>query len=633
MSKCSVNSIQNRSNNTTLVLGLLLAGSVWVQPLIFGADAVKVANIHDALKSLELKHTEVFSKYGPAVVGIACKGKLTRAGGREGGFSGTGALVSADGLIVSTTTTVPSDAHDIKVYFTDGHVRSAELKEVDVKTESALIKVDVKDAPYMKVSNSADYKVGDAVYTWGNPFSSLQIDGGISFSAGNISGLYVACSADNQSRYCGPVIETDAAVNPGSDGGPLTDSDGNLIGVLSLAYSRTRWLGLAIPSADIAGKLKLFKPLMASRRVSPLSGERSQATALQAAFEEAAVNAGKGVLGLRIVRENDKEEAPASYQSYTAPTSTTDDASDRADLEVRRPPNAFASAFLISSDGLALTAYFNIDPTQGLLLSQDKHVRPQKGRKQNAGATDALLNGVKKIYAYTADGTRYEAKLLGVSKTHDLAALKLDLPAGVKLPHLDFDTSAPMVSGVSVAILGRSEAPGGLTLNAGRISALHRYRETCCQINALLNYGNMGGPVIGLDGKVLGMAAHLSTETEWRQNCGVGFMLQAEEIKKALPQLAAGKNVESKKPGFLGVEGDDGGTEGAHIKGVLPGKAAALAGLKEGDSIIEYNGKKINAWMDLVNTTRALNAGDTARLKVKRGTETLDLSVKLGEKE
>lgn len=110
-------------------------------------------------------------------------------------------------------------------------------------------------------------------------------------------------------------------------------------------------------------------------------------------------------------------------------------------------------------------------------------------------------------------------------------------------------------------------------------------------------------------------------------------MLQADEIKKALPELAAGKNVDAKKPGFMGVEGDDGGVEGAHLKGVLPGKAGALAGLKEGDSIIEYNGKKINAWMDLVNTTRALNAGDTARLKVKRGNETLELSVKLGERE
>ncbi|PCI34675.1 MAG: hypothetical protein COB53_11760, partial [Elusimicrobia bacterium] len=51
----------------------------------------------------------------------------------------------------------------------------------------------------------------------------------------------------DQSNYHGPVIETDAAVNPGADGGPIVDSAGQLIGVMSLAFQRERLLGTAIP--------------------------------------------------------------------------------------------------------------------------------------------------------------------------------------------------------------------------------------------------------------------------------------------------------------------------------------------------------------------------------------------------
>ncbi len=595
---------------------------------LFAADAIKTrGSVQEALKTTDLKNTEIYKKFGPAVVGIVCYGPIAREGGNQGGFSGTGAVVSADGWVVTTTTTVPKGAHDIKVYFSDGHIRSAEFKEADESTESSMIKIDLKDAPCMKISNSSDYKVGDAVYTWGNPYNSIQTDGGISFSSGNISGLYKTNSADDQSRYQGPVIETDAAVNPGSDGGPLTDSEGNLIGVLTLAYSRTRWLGLAIPSADIASKLSSFKALMSSRRVAP-GGKDGQATALQAAFEESAARTGKGVLCLRVVREGDDEQAPADLKDYVANEFKATDES-RGDYEVRRPLNEFASAIVVSAEGAAITSLFNVDDKKGRTQSAGRNRGARPDRKDSAA-----VNSVKNIYAYTADGKRYEAKLLGTSKSYDLAAIKLDLPAGTKLDPVEFDTATPLFTGISVAILGRSEAPGGLTLNTGLVSAIHRYRDTCSQINSLLNYGNLGGPVIGLDGKVLGMAAHLSTETEWRQNCGVGFMLHAANIKKVLPDLVAGKNIPEKRPGFLGVMGDkDSDVEGARVQEALAGMPAAIGGIKAGDVIVECNGKKIANWAELVGITTSLNSGDVVKLKVKREAVTLDLTVTLGERD
>ncbi len=604
-----------------ILFPLIVALAVFAGFNLFAEDS----KVHEALKPTENRHTEIFNKFSPAVVGIICD---TARVGPKGAmrYEGTGAVISPDGWIVSNITTVPADPTKIKVYFTDGHIRTAELKGVDETTEGALIKVDAKDLPYMRVSNSKDYKVGDPVYSWANSFQSIQIDGGVSLSAGNISGIYTASSADKESRYVGPVIETDAAVNPGSDGGPLTDSEGNLIGVLTLAYSRTRWLGLAIPSATIAEKLPDFKAIMKSRRTALDTPVQAPVAALQAAFEEVSESVGKAVITLRVVREFDKDEAPDDFRKLEVKANAV--SPERSGQEAKRPADGFATAFLVSADGVAVTAYFNLD---------DREVESTRRRiRLNPLDRDPVTktNRVKKIFAYLPDGKRVEAKLLGFQKSNDLAAIKLDVPEGTKLPFIEIPKSCELNTGSSMALLGRSEPPGGLTLNVGRVSGQCRMRNTCCQVNALMNYGNIGGPAIGLDGKLIGMAAHLTSETDWRQNCGVGFLLNSCEIQRALPDLIAGKQVEGSKHGFLGVQVSElhyDAEDGAHIGLVLEGSAAEKAGVKAGDVVVEYNGKRVKSWLLLTKITKSLNPGQTANLKVKRGGEMLDLKVTLGE--
>lgn len=579
--------------------------------------------IAEALRAGDAKHTDIFSKFGPAVVGISCRGTM-RAG--EGSFTGTGAVVSPDGWILSSITTLPKDARDIKVYFTDGHVRSAELKAVDETSEGAMIKVDATNLPFMRVSDSKDYKVGDPVYTWGNPFWSIQKDGGVSFSSGNISGLYLASSINDESHYTGKVIETDAAVNPGSDGGPLTDADGNVIGVLSLAYSRTRWQGLAIPTSVIAEKIPDLKAILKPRRVS-LTALPTHANILQAAFETAAEKVGKAVITIRVVRENDKDTAPEDFRKVEVKPAGMI-ATARAMLETRRPQDAFASGFLVSADGIALTAYFNLDEKEVEVPGRRQRQRTGP-RTPPAGRT----NKIKTIYAYLADGKRYEAKLLGAQKNDDLAAIKLELPEGTKVPFVELDNNGEMPTGSSIAILGRSEPPGNLTLNAGRVSGQCRYGKTCSQVNALMNYGNIGGPAIGLDGKVVGIAAHLTSETEWRQNCGVGFLLLSTQIKKVLPELIAGKTAEGTKRAFLGIRPAETDTEdGVPIAEVLAGTAADKSGMKSGDVVFEYNGNKITDFESLSKVTRSLPPGTKVTLKARRGKETVELKAELGER-
>ena len=78
-------------------------------------------------------------------------------------------------------------------------------------------------------------------------------------AAGLVSGLYELTERRPQATYIGPTIETSAAVNDGMDGGPLLNRRGEVIGLLSLNYSRNRWMGTAVP-------INKLKPIIARHR-------------------------------------------------------------------------------------------------------------------------------------------------------------------------------------------------------------------------------------------------------------------------------------------------------------------------------------------------------------------------------
>jgi putative serine protease PepD len=127
------------------------------------------------------------------------------------------------------------------------------------------------------------------------------------------------------------------------------------------------------------------------------------------------------------------------------------------------------------------------------------------------------------------------------------------------------------------------------------------------------------------------MAAQLGVNTEWRQNCGVGFMLNSALIRQALPDLVAGKALSGKRPGFLGIGGasrpqPSGGTL---VTEVVPGSAAQKCGLQVGDAIVEFNGVKISDFEGLCNVTYGLNEGDVVKLKIRRAGQVIDKSATL----
>lgn len=560
-------------------------------------------------------HAALYERFAPAVVGITCQGMIR---GRQVGYFGTGVVVSQAGLVLSSTTVVPADAREIEITFTDGRIIPASLVASDAVSEAALLELAELPAGlvHMPLADSAGCAVGDPVYTWGNPYWTIQRDGGVSLSVGRISGLVRIASRDDQSRYRGLMIETDAAVNPGSDGGPLTDRAGHLLGLQSLAYSERRWLGLAVPTASMRAAL----PRLAALPVHEAAGlgERDRQ------LVRTAHAAGEAVVGIWVERRGDSLQAPEDRRTVEPVERPTISRAQRT-LAERMIPEGCCTGFVVANDddegALVVTSAWNVSARKGLTRSQRRADRKKKGHGR-----------VERIWVYAADGQRRAAELLGKDETRDIAVLRVPgLPAATPVLAPAGELPGDLRIGQGLALLGRAEAPGDLTVNIGVLSALQRYRHRFLQISALLNYGNTGGPVIDADGRLLGMACKLWPGSNWRQNCGVGFCLKADELAEVVPVLAAGEQPPPLERPAIGVRLDHAAeVTGALIEAVTADSPAAAAGLQNGDLIVGIDDVPIDDFISLANHIVQHEVGDRIRLRVRRGDRELELTVVIG---
>ena len=162
--------------------------------------------------------------------------------------TGSGVIVSTDGLIV-TNHHVVAGVDEIVVTLHDGRTRRAKNMGTDRAADLAVIKIDESDLVAAKFTESSDHQVGQWVLAVGSPFGLSQ-----SFSAGIVSAT--GRSGLGLSRY-EQLIQTDAAINPGSSGGPLIDLQGRIVGINSSIKTATgtyAGIGFAIP-ADMAQRV------------------------------------------------------------------------------------------------------------------------------------------------------------------------------------------------------------------------------------------------------------------------------------------------------------------------------------------------------------------------------------------
>jgi len=194
---------------------------------------------------------------------------------------GSGVIVSREGYIL-TNDHVVEGVSDIQVTLSDGRTVIGKIVGSDPDTDLAVVRVAAQGLMPITFGSSETAKVGDVVLAIGDPFSVGQ-----TVTMGIISAVGREIGSANP---FGSFIQTDAAINPGNSGGALVDTNGNLIGVNTLIFSRSggyQGIGFAIP-VSLAKKImeQIIETGAVTRGwfgvdVAPVSGELAESLGLK----------------------------------------------------------------------------------------------------------------------------------------------------------------------------------------------------------------------------------------------------------------------------------------------------------------------------------------------------------------
>ncbi|MFO0869475.1 MAG: trypsin-like peptidase domain-containing protein [Pirellulales bacterium] len=596
-----------------------------------------------------------------ATVGIYCRKD------NYASFFGTGAVITPDGYVLTSTTVVPPGAEEIEVVFADFVIREGQIIESNEALETTLLKVDARDLAWLPLA--ADLPtVGSRAFTTSNANNVVRLSGRSSFSKGHISGLYEVRDQGGESLYAGLAIETTAAVNPGSDGGPILNEFGQLCGIISLNVSSSRWQGVGVPTKEILARLETFRSGKVKPAVERLSPQ-SLGDPTTAAFAGHAAQWSQWLVGLQVERKYPAEVLPRMpWDAFQKRLSDWKDKSTQYRTQVlgayfevarllevnqmlRRPPEPM-TGIVVSPDGHILTSMFNVADEVVFLSKKTQQPVPIEFRgtveelvKAPEGGFDSVPNPVKKIVIQLPNGSAREAQLIANHAPLGVALLKVDVTEPLPFVDLATVTEAPAL-GETVGLLGYVGGNGTrYTLNEGMVSAPSRNRGFHFQTDALLNYGNSGGPVLNASGKLLGIATspieprtiqgrifHGKELEGWAiaPNSGVGMIAWSPKIRDAFGDLKEGKSITKLAGPFLGISPDPSRVFGADvvIGQVGPQSPAEKVGLKRGDRILEVNEEEVSDWKDLTSHLEQYKPGDRVRIKIRRPGITRHLVIK-----
>lgn len=286
------------------------------------------------------------------------------------------------------------------------------------------------------------------------------------------------------------------------------------------------------------------------------------------------------------------------------------------------------TGFIISEDGLILT---------------NKHV------------VNATRSRIPELKVVLNDGTQVLANLVGKDPAHDLAVLKIGQPRGsehLKFPFLELADSSKLQVGATVIAIGNSlglyknSATKGIVSGLGRaLSAGDNFGkvetfDNLIQTDAEINIGNSGGPLINLEGRVVGVNVAID-----RTGTAIGFAIPANDVRPAVLSVRERGKIVRPQLGVrylminheLMEEEGLSRANGAWIvkkegeETIISGSPANKAGLEPGDIIFEVNAIKIDGKNNLFSVIQNYKPGDRIGLKIQRGDKIMIKIVTLGE--
>ncbi len=266
----------------------------------------------------------------------------------------------------------------------------------------------------------------------------------------------------------------------------------------------------------------------------------------------------------------------------------------------------------------------------GFIISADGYVLTNNHVIETALAEDLEV----KVMLYS--GEEYTAEIIGGDSRSDVALLKIP---GRDLPCVTLGTFEGTRVGEAIYAIGNPLGELTYSMTSGIVSALDRSitisNNTAIdmfQIDAAINNGNSGGPIINCFGQVIGIASakYASSGVE-----GLGFAIPIDDALIVVDDLAAygyvkGRPLLGIMVGNAEVYTED-GQSGAIIMEVNEGSCSQRAGLLTGDIIVEAGGKTITSMADLLDARRFWHAGDTVTVVVLREGERMTFSVTLDE--
>ena len=269
-----------------------------------------------------------------------------------------------------------------------------------------------------------------------------------------------------------------------------------------------------------------------------------------------------------------------------------------------------------------------------------------------------VIEGAKQVKVTLFNGETYDAQLIGADPVYDIAVLRVTAPRELLFP-VELGDSSPLRVGQNVYAIGN---PFGLerTMTTGIISSLNRSlpsrsgrtMKSIIQIDAALNRGNSGGPLLDSRGRLIGMNTAIASHTG--ENTGVGFAIPVNTISRVVPQLVQNGRVIRPDLGITRVLQTE---QGLVIATLTPGGPAERAGLRGfriikhqrrfgpfvndeiqidrdyADLIVAIDGQPVKSADDLLSAIERRQPGEETVVTVIREGSQVNVGVVLGAEE